>query len=117
MSCVRTVLGDIDPSVVGHTAMHEHLIMFSDETLMAEELYAYKEMGGQTLVEVTTVGLVEIDERRSHAELLARLSNNTQVNLVAGTGFYKEPRLPIIIITSRPPGILAGRCVDRLSLV
>lgn len=96
MAFVRTVLGDIDPSQLGLTHMHEHLItnpppgmldddftMDSEEAALAE-LTSLREVGGQTLVEMTPN-----DYGRS-PEALRRLAEARGVNVVMVTGFMKE---------------------------
>jgi phosphotriesterase-related protein len=94
---VRTITGDMDPAALSLTAMHEHVLLFEDDSFLADELRAFREAGGRSLVELTTVGLVSIDQRSDHACRLARLAQTSDVRIIAGTGFYKEPRLPSLV--------------------
>ncbi len=95
MTAIMTVRGPIEPAALGATACHEHL--FADSTsdrtdpdtrlsefdTALEELAAFKQAGGEALVEVTT-----IDMGRK-AGRLAELSEASGVAIVAATGFYK----------------------------
>jgi predicted metal-dependent phosphotriesterase family hydrolase len=95
MTAIMTVRGPIEPAGLGATACHEHV--FADSTsdrtdpdtrlsefdTALEELAAFKQAGGEALVEVTT-----IDMGRK-ASLLAELSEASGVTIVAATGFYK----------------------------
>jgi phosphotriesterase-related protein len=98
MSKVMTVLGPVDDSQLGVVLPHEHLLidlfqvfqphrefLVNDRELVADELQLYGRAGGRTLVELTTpdigrdpAGLVQISER-------------TGVQVVMGTGRYREP--------------------------
>jgi len=92
---VRTVRGDRTPDDLGWTLGHEHLIAhppkivtdddlrLDDEEAAARELSAFREAGGGAVVEMTTV-----DYGRD-AAALARLSERTDVDVVAATGFNK----------------------------
>jgi predicted metal-dependent phosphotriesterase family hydrolase len=95
MPAIMTVLGPITPSELGPTASHEHCFAEStsnrndedtrldDLNVAVEELTAYKQAGGNAIVEVTT-----IDMGRD-ANRLAQLSAATGVKIIASTGFYK----------------------------
>ena len=86
--------------------MHEHVLVFEDDSLVLSELAGFKNAGGSTLVECTTLGIVGLADRGKHAQRLARLSQQSGVQIVAGTGFYKEPRLPAFV---------ADWSIDRLA--
>jgi predicted metal-dependent phosphotriesterase family hydrolase len=96
MPSIMTVRGAIDPAVLGATACHEHIFAASTSDRMdgdtclnefdtaVAEMLAFKQAGGDALVDVTT-----IDMRRSPGRL-AELSAVTGVTIVAATGFYKD---------------------------
>lgn len=100
MGKIRTVLGDIEPQELGFTYTHEHLhavppevqkdrdleISNYDKTL--EELLNFKSVGGKTLVEAST-----LDYGRD-ANVLAKMSQEAGVNVVATTGFNKHIYYP-----------------------
>ena len=92
---VRTVLGDVDPSVLGVTLGHEHLmthppasvtdadLVMDDAEAATRELESFKRAGGGALVEMTTV-----DYGRDAAEL-EQVSRASGVHVIAATGFNK----------------------------
>jgi phosphotriesterase-related protein len=125
-----TVLGPIDPSDLGMTITHEHLLIelsaayvppvneegrrLTDEPLALDnlgwvrvnwasskdnlvyqdveaakrEVAHYKNAGGQSLVDATTVG-IERDP-----EALAEIGRTSGVNIVMGAGYYVGPSHP-----------------------
>ena len=95
---VQTILGPKPPGTLGRVATHEHLLKFDDTAMVLDELAAFRAQGGSTIVEVSTLGIVEIADRAHHAERLAEISRDAGVQIVAGTGFYKEPRLPSFVM-------------------
>ena len=130
---VQTVLGPVDPSQLGRTLTHEHILFdgswiwprfpsasdqaffekpVSQETLgrirhrfktnrdngrledvetAIEEVGLFKQYGGGTLVEVTSIGIGRDPIG------LARVSNATGVNIVMGASYY--------VNTHHPPGM------------
>jgi predicted metal-dependent phosphotriesterase family hydrolase len=94
------VLGDVDASRMGVTYSHEHLIALppesqkdrdfelSDYDRSLQELLYFKEVGGQTLVDAST-----LDYGRD-VELLQRMSEASGVHVVATTGFNKHIYYP-----------------------
>lgn len=94
---VRTITGDIDPAALGVTVMHEHVLLIEDDSFLVDQLRAFRNAGGQSLVELTVVRLVDIGQRSDHANRLACLADTSGVRVIAGTGFYKEPRLPSLV--------------------
>ncbi|WP_375426125.1 phosphotriesterase [uncultured Friedmanniella sp.] len=91
---VRTVLGDLDPSDLGHTNYHEHLFQVSpllpgeeldDEDASRAEAASLAGSGFTAVVDATPTGL----GRRSAA--LARISAATGLRVVATTGAHREP--------------------------
>lgn len=97
---VMTVLGEIDPAEMGNTLTHDHLLLdawglrqlyeaiLDDEQLAIEELARFKAAGGGTVCDPTNIGL------KRDPEALARLSRATGVNIVMGTGWYREVVYP-----------------------
>lgn len=97
---VRAVLGDVEASRLGFTYSHEHLIAvppasqkdrdleLSDYDRSLQELLYFKEAGGRTLVEAST-----LDYGRD-VELLKRMSEASGVHVVATTGFNKHVYFP-----------------------
>ena len=97
MTIVRTVLGDIDPSAMGTTYAHEHLVIdggrpvllapdfdLSDVDRMATELAAAADLGLGTVVDA-----MPCDAGRN-ASKLAELSRRTGVHVVAPTGLHHD---------------------------
>jgi len=125
---VQTVLGTIEPSDVGITLPHEHLIndgttwveipdeirerviqpitldtlwwvryhpfhnlddrRLVDEDEAVEEVLRFKEHGGATVVEVTSIGLGR------DPQALDRIARATGLNVVMGSGYYVGPSQP-----------------------
>jgi phosphotriesterase-related protein len=123
VSVVRTVNGEIPPSTIGVTSMHEHVLvdatvwyrvrepaderfrdepltpesmpdvrwsaysfldnlLLEDATLATNELSAFAEAGGSTVVDMTSGGL------SPDPVTLQRISERAGVNIVLGCGFY-----------------------------
>lgn len=97
---IQTVTGKISSSELGVCSAHEHLCIdlsrikkdpdtiLDDVGGMEEELRRFKSAGGRSMVEVTNDGMGR------DASLLKKLSETTGVNIIASTGFYKDPFLP-----------------------
>ena len=91
---VQTVTGPVATADLGLTLVHEHLLIdmyevsmnsagaLLDETAAADELSLFRDAGGRTVVEQTTVGLYP------DWEGLRRISLATGVQVIAGTGVY-----------------------------
>ncbi len=56
--------------------------VLADEQLAIDEVMAFKETGGGTIVDVTSIGL------KRDPEALRRVSEATGLNIIMGTGFY-----------------------------
>ncbi|MCX5209557.1 phosphotriesterase [Kitasatospora sp. NBC_00240] len=93
MSAVRTVLGDVDPALLGVCDAHDHLFLASpllpgqeldDPAAAGTELRAFAAAGGRALVQWTPYGM-----GRGGAGL-AGLSRATGVHLVAATGLHQD---------------------------
>lgn len=112
---VMTVLGPVDPAELGPTLSHDHILVdgwgirelydaiVDDEQLLTDEVARYKAAGGGTICDPTNVGL-----GRDH-EALARISRSTGVNVVMGSGWYRERVYPQYISEELP-----DRLADRL---
>lgn len=95
MPNVMTVLGPCRPTELGATSIHEHIFKKAlsdpedlntrlDELDVAiEELQAFREAGGDAMVEVTT-----LDMGRD-ADKLAKVAAATGVKIIASVGYYK----------------------------
>lgn len=98
MPFIETVLGKIDPTEIGATDAHDHLIRkggievitngsnfdMPDEQKALEELELFKRVGGNTLVEMTPIGSGRC------IESLRSISKESGVNIIATTGFHKS---------------------------
>ena len=94
-SKIRTVLGDIEPSSLGLTLGHDHLmthppedvtdsdLVMDDLEAATRELESFKKVGGGAVVEMTTV-----DYGRDAGEL-EHISRASGVHVIAATGFNK----------------------------
>lgn len=97
MTFVRTVLGDVDPSSLGVTYAHEHLVidggrpvelepdfLLADVDRMATELADAYALGLRTVVDA-----MPADAGRNVGKL-AELSRRTGVGVIASTGLHHE---------------------------
>lgn len=97
MTFVRTVLGDIDPALLGVTYAHEHLVidggrpvalapdfLLNDVDRLTAELRAGFDAGLRAAID-----MMPADCGRN-PELLAELSRRSGVHLVAATGLHHE---------------------------
>lgn len=107
---IKTVLGQIHPRDLGFCLPHEHVwcnqqlaprpelfgvtrstssyMRLDDEQRMLGELRAYRRAGGSAIVEVTCDGWGR------DLDVLARLSEASEVHIIATAGFYIEPCMP-----------------------
>jgi phosphotriesterase-related protein len=94
---IRTVLGDIEPKQLGVTLCHEHIVLngSADQVLTPDdvisELEWYKQMGGGAVVELTNTGLGR------DVLKLRDVASATGLNIVCGTGFYKQSHYPAYV--------------------
>jgi phosphotriesterase-related protein len=91
---IQTVTGPVAATELGVTLVHEHLLIdmyevslnsagvLLDEAAAAEELSLFRDAGGVTVVDQTTLGL------HPSWEGLRRISLATGVRVIAGTGVY-----------------------------
>ncbi|MFI0258380.1 phosphotriesterase [Streptomyces sp. NPDC017056] len=89
---VRTVTGDVSPAVLGVCDAHDHLFLRSpvlagqelaDAGAAAAELRAFREAGGNTVIQWTPYGMGR------HAGELPRLARESGVRIVAATGLHQ----------------------------
>jgi predicted metal-dependent phosphotriesterase family hydrolase len=116
MPHVQTVLGPIEPEDLGFTLPHEHTQialwhiparwdywqLTRDEPLILEELAAFREAGGRSLVDLTVSG---VGRDPSWLEGLARASD---LNIVISCGWYRGAYYPTEALIDR-------RSVDDLA--
>lgn len=89
---VMTVHGLIPADSMGITLPHEHLLIvhkgnyldLTSETKAISELGRFASYGGKTLVEASNIGIAR------NPEGLKRISTATGINVVMGSGFYKD---------------------------
>lgn len=93
---ISTVTGPIDAGELGITLPHEHIFidllrevrtdgLLNDPQLMAEELERFRMAGGRTVVDCTNVGLAR------DPLALRRMAVKTGLNIIMGSGHYREP--------------------------
>jgi phosphotriesterase-related protein len=100
---VITVLGPITPNEMGVTHTHEHLLIDAmdhyggyefvndDEDMAVEEMQNWKRLGGRTICDVTT------DEIGRNPQALARISRQSGINVIMGSGWYREFAYPDVV--------------------
>jgi predicted metal-dependent phosphotriesterase family hydrolase len=118
---IQTVLGPIDAAAAGLTLAHEHIFIdawaisrsydaiLDDEELAIRELGALVEAGGRTLVDCTSIGIGR------DADALVRVARATGLNIVMGTGWYRELVYPPLVRESTVAD-LADRLVAELTV-
>ena len=113
---VQTVRGPIDPGSLGFTLPHEHTAIAlwhipnrwdywelrRDEPVITAELTRFQEKGGTCLVDLTLPGVGR------DPDWLAGLSASTGLDIVMGTGWYREAHYP-------PEALIDRRTVDDLA--
>ena len=113
---VMTVSGPIPPDKVGFALPHEHTgialwhikdrwdywELTPDDELIGDELREYRRRGGATLVDLTLPGVGRDPHR------LRILASSTGLNIVMGTGWYREAYYPAEALIDR-------RSVDDLA--
>ena len=106
---VQTVRGPLDPSELGWTLPHEHTAIAlwhvanrwdywelrRDEPVIVEELTAFRDAGGGTVVDLTLPGV-----GRDPAWLV-RVSEATGLNVVMGSGWYRDAYYPAEALIDR----------------
>ena len=120
---VMTVSGPIPPEKLGFTLPHEHTgislwhipnrwdywELTPDDDLIIEELRDFRRRGGGSLVDLTPPGVGRDPDR------LRRLASASGVNIVMGTGWYREAYYPAeALMDRRTVDDLAAQMVDEL---
>ncbi len=120
---VMTVSGPIPPDKLGFTLPHEHTgislwhianrwdywELTPDDDLIIEELRDFRRRGGGTLVDLTLPGVGRDPDR------LRRLASASGLNIVMGTGWYREAYYPAeALIDRRSVDDLAAELVREL---
>lgn len=102
MAAINGVLGAIDPSDLGFTLMHEHVLVANHSMRKAfpdwidreervafavGEIQAAKELGVRTIVDLTPINLGR------DIEIIREVAEKAEVQMIAATGFYwhEEP--------------------------
>lgn len=93
---LMTVEGPITPQEMGITLPHEHLLIrhqgprvdLVDQDLAAREVRRFKNAGGRTIIDMTSIGIGR------DAVGIRDISRSAGVQTVLGTGFYKDAWLP-----------------------
>ena len=97
---ISTINGSITKEKLGMTHIHEHLSIdlsgqkkdldakFDDIEAIIEEMKILKNKGIDTIVDVTNRGMGR------DVAAMKRVADATGMNVIASTGFYKEPYLP-----------------------
>jgi len=102
VATVQTATGAVPVGELGFTLPHEHTFIqlwqipgrfdylgqLAGPDILVDELTRYRELGGRTLVDLTLPGIGR------DVRAVARLAELTGLNIVVGTGFYREPYYP-----------------------
>src|SRR5579875_1536291 len=123
MSTIMTVRGPVGAEELGITLMHEHIFinllaeyratgLLNDYPLMREEVGAFANAGGRTIIDLTAAELTKgaapdptgifsgrpdtgYPENGSRAVnnvlALQRIGDETGLNIILGTGHYRDP--------------------------
>jgi predicted metal-dependent phosphotriesterase family hydrolase len=120
---IQTVRGPIRPDELGVCLPHEHLLLnlewidarFSldgilhDPQMALEELMAVPAAGGRSIIDPTPTGL------RPDPLGVRRLSEASDVHVVAGCGWYRQPYYPAEALIDRTPtDALSEQLVDQI---
>ncbi len=97
---ITTIDGSVAGGELGKTYIHEHLgidlsgqkkdsdAKFDEIEAIIEELKVLRDKGIETIVDVTNRGMGR------DPKAMRRIADATGMNVIASTGFYKEPYLP-----------------------
>jgi phosphotriesterase-related protein len=113
---VQTVLGRIDPSILGFTLPHEHTQtalwhvenrwdywqLTRDEPVVVAELERFRAAGGGTVVDLTVPGIGR------DPDWLVTMAKATGLHIVMGSGWYRGAYYPVEALIDR-------RSVDDLA--
>ena len=97
MTFVRTVLGDIDPSELGVTYCHEHLVIDGGRPVLIEPEFDLGDVDAMTteVAAAAALGLRSVVDAMPcdagrNVEKLAEISRRTGVHVVAPTGLHHD---------------------------
>ena len=97
MTLVRTVLGDIDPSELGVTYCHEHLVIDGGRPVLLEPEFDLADVDAMAteVAEATALGLRSVVDAMPcdagrNIEKLVELARRTGLRIVAPTGLHHE---------------------------
>jgi predicted metal-dependent phosphotriesterase family hydrolase len=120
-----TVRGPVPAHELGFVQPHEHLLLnvewidtrwsldgiLNDEALAIEELRAFRAAGGRTIFDLTNIGL------RRDPEGVRRIAEATDVHVVLGCGWYRQPFYPPEALIDRTnTHALADRLVEEIEV-
>lgn len=121
---VVTVRGPIEPAELGVTLSHDHVLIdayeiygaasadyawiIDDEDVAIAELALFRAAGGRTICDPTNTGLGR------DPLALRRISEATDIHIVMGSGWYREPRYPPEV-GRQMPNELADHLVGELT--
>jgi phosphotriesterase-related protein len=89
---------------------HDYAGQLEDDEILQQEVLAFKNLGGQSIVDCTVSGIGRSPER------LRRMSELTGVNVVMGCGWYREPYYPpAALIDHRPVEDLAREIISEIN--
>ena len=124
MTKIHTVCGPIDPSQLGFTHTHEHILcdarmthrttppshgnfmLLDDQDRAVTELRKFKDMGGGAMIELTTASWGR------DVKILNRISKASGVHIIATTGFYTWPYIPLDIDARSIPDLAESLIVE-----
>lgn len=124
MTKVHTVCGPIEPSQLGFTHTHEHILcdarmtyrtepptrgaymLLDDQERAVTELKKFKDMGGGSMVELTTASWGR------DIKILKRISEASGIHIVATTGFYTWPYIAQDLDTRSIPDLANDLIVE-----
>lgn len=116
---IVTVTGPIPATEAGCTLSHEHVLVdlwafaksydgiLDDESLAVAELAKYRDAGGASLVDATSVGLGR------NPLALRRISEAAGIRIIMGSGWYRECVYPAVV-WERDANALADLIVTEL---
>lgn len=116
---VMTVLGPVPAQELGITLPHEHLFsslfpemrrdgVLNDYDLTQAELEPFVRAGGRTIVDCTTV------ELQRQPKLLRQLATDTGLNIIMGTGHYRDPYLDRLWFDRHDAGAIGELMVQEV---
>jgi phosphotriesterase-related protein len=82
-------------------------MLLNDFDRMLAELIAFRKAGGNSIVEVTCDGWGR------DLDVLAKLSEKAEVHIIATSGYYIEPHIPLFV-DSMPLNMIADRLTDEI---